>query len=479
LIASSPNSACKKKLYKYRPGSTPPVEAYTSRRRRHRRRSDPATIENGVRQSLADRVSGNLVGLWLLIAEHLRLGTWDLLCGWCRKLPSAVEPRLALQLVHESALCVPAIRERQALQNRGFELANGLPFVATDMAIHELLAAHTIAEAKDLQLALGKVRRASGHFQGRVLLIDPHRTRSYSKRRMRRHIQEKNCRAVSVAQTFFCLDGDTKQPLGFVTGTSARTVTAATPELLDLAAGVCGPDTQSKLVLADTEHFTRELLDQLHQDTRFDLLVPMPLTEKLRRRLQALPDELFTRRWAGYATAKLPYALTTSQRGPFFQFVQRLGEQGGRYSYKAFLSTSDADEVQALTAEYPKRWHLEEFFNTHQALGWDRSGSQNLNIRYGHMTMGLVAQALLHGLRQRLGLPQSEWACKTLATALLRGLEGDIRVEEDTIVVTYYNAPNVGPLEQAYTGLPAKLQAEGIDPRVPWLYDFKLDFRFR
>jgi hypothetical protein len=71
-----------------------------------------------------------------------------------------------------------------------------------------------------------------------------------------------------------------------VTGTSARTVSDATPELLDLAAAVCGPDAQSKLVLADAEHFTTELLDQLHQDSRFDLLVPMPLTAYLRRRLQ-------------------------------------------------------------------------------------------------------------------------------------------------------------------------------------------------
>jgi hypothetical protein len=42
---------------------------------------DPASLERGVRQLLADKVSGNLVGLWLLIPEHLRLGTWDLLCG--------------------------------------------------------------------------------------------------------------------------------------------------------------------------------------------------------------------------------------------------------------------------------------------------------------------------------------------------------------------------------------------------------------
>jgi hypothetical protein len=282
-----------------------------------------------------------------------------------------------------------------------------------------------------------------------------------------------------VAQTFFCLDGDTKQPVAFVTGTSARTVSAATPELLELAAGICSAAGENQLVLADAEHFTTQLLDQLHQDCRFDLLVPMPLRAQLRRQLHSLGEDQFTRHWAGYATAKLPYRLSHSERGPFFQFVQRYGERADQYQYNAFLSTRDSDEVQNLTAEYPKRWHVEEFFNTNQALGWDRAGTQNLNIRYGHMTMSLFAQAVTFQLRQRLGEPESGWACATLADKFLRGLEGDIRVEGDTIVVTYYNAPNISRLEQAYTRLPAKLSEEGINPRIPWLYDFKLDFRFR
>jgi len=29
------------------------------------------------------------------------------------------------------------------------------------------------------------------------------------------------------------------------------------------------------------------------------------------------------------------------------------------------------------------------------------------------------------------------------------------------------------------TNLPEKLAAERVDPRVPWLFNFKLDFRFR
>jgi len=34
-------------------------------------------------------------------------------------------------------------------------------------------------------------------------------------------------------------------------------------------------------------------------------------------------------------------------------------------------------------------------------------------------------------------------------------------------------------LRKYYTGLPDKLEQEGVDPRVPWLYNYKLDFRFK
>ena len=122
---------------------------------------------------------------------------------------------------------------------------------------------------------------------------------------------------------------------------------------------------------------------------------------------------------------------------------------------------------------------MEEFFNAHQALGWNRAGTLNLNIRYGQMTTALIAQAVLHQLRRRLGEPYSGWDAGHLAKSLLAGLEGDLRVCDDTIVVTYYNAPNAGQLRQHYEGLPDRLQSEHIDPHIPWLYGFKLDFRFR
>lgn len=420
-----------------------------------------------------------MVGLWLLIPEHLRLGTWDLLCGWTRESGTRIEPRLALQLVHEAALCLRGLRQRRCVALRGFELLNGLPFLAADTAVHELLGGHTVAQAQQLQVALGKVRRVSGEYAGELLLIDPHRPRSYSRRHVRKHRKDDASKPTKTAQMIFCLDGDTQQPLCCTINTSARTVTQATPELLDLAAEILDPLPTRTLVAADSEHFTAELIDHVHRNTPFDLILPVPRQRSVEQRLRAVPAERFKRQWAGYATAIVPYTPHQSQAGPYYELVQRQGERPEEWYFNSFLSTTDRDTVNALTRDYPRRWHVEEFFNTHQALGWQHAGTLNLNIRYGQMTTALLAQAVIHRLRKRLGDPYEHWDATHLANAVFRGLEGDIRVVQDTIVVTYYNAPNKEVLCRQYEDLPAKLAAENVDPHIPWLYDFQLDFRFR
>jgi len=470
----------KKKLYRCGPGREGlAIETQRTKKTLRREPADARSLERGVRQLLADKVSGSMVGLWLLVPEYLRLGVFDLLCGWTGRPAAEVEPRLALQLVGQSALCLPGLRAGRSLSQKGFEVANGLPFVASDQAIHDLLDAHTLAEAERLQGALGRLRRASGHFPGRLLAIDPHRTRSWSKRQMRLHRHKEGTAAIKMAQTFFCLDTQTSQPLCFTSGTAARTVARATPGLLRLAADILRPDPGQALVLADGEHFTAELVEGVRHDTPFDLLVPAPSQRALQARLRAVPGEAFTRRWAGYATAQTPYQFKRGQGDPFHLFIQRSGETPDDYQFRGFLSTTDRDPAEALTRDFPQRWHVEEFFNLVQDIGWARAGTQNLHIRYGQMSLALIAQAAIHQLRQRLGPTAAAWNAKHLANTVFQGIEGDLRVCHDTLVVTFYNAPEPHLLREHYEHLPEKLRAEQVDPRVPWLYGLKLDFRFR
>ncbi len=479
---SSATSACKKKLHALRP-KAPAQQVQTQRTQRKQRLApcDPASIQRQVRQLLADKISGNQVGIWLLAPEHLRLGTWDLLCAWSQSAGDALAPRMAMHLVHEAALCVNGIRRDRSLSQKGFELANGLPFVPSDAAIHELLAARSVADAQSLQLALGKIRRASGHFPARLLAIDPHRIRSFTKRQMRRHRFDSRERAEKMAQSFFALDAESSQPVCFSLASSAATVAQATPDLLALSQAILNPSAnQRPLVMADSEHYSAELIDQVREETCFDLLMPMPAPSPKASRRENFQAMAFHSRWAGYATAKAPFHMRNSRSPvPCYRFLQRSGERPEDYHYKSFLATADRDEVEDLTVAYPQRWHIEEFFKFNQALGWQRAGTLNLNIRYGQMCMALLAQAAIHQLRQRLGKPFCQWDAFHLARDLFGRIEGDLRVKEDTVIVTYYNAPNAKLLREHYENLPKRLEAEGIDPHLPWLYNFKLDFRFR
>jgi hypothetical protein len=196
--------------------------------------------------------------------------------------------------------------------------------------------------------------------------------------------------------------------------------------------------------------------------------------------------ELLCGWWAGSAStassAELALRLALQPwcfgQRKLFQFIQRCGERPEACQFKAFVSTRDSEEVEQLSRDFPQRWHVEEFFKFNQGLGWQRAGTLNLHVRYAQMSLALLAQAVLHQLRCGLGAPYENWDAPHLANGLLEAMEGDVRVEKDTILVTYYNAPNVETLRKHYEELPAKLEAEHIDPRVPWLYGFKLDFRF-
>lgn len=422
---------------------------------------------------LAEQISGTHVGLWFLIPEHLRLRSWDLLTAWSgSQQDGAIEPRLALQMVHEAALCVNGIRDRRTLRQKGFETLNGLPFVATDQAIHGLCQPRTIAESTSLQLALGQIRHAKGHYPDNVVLLDPHRIRTWSQRQMPLKKANSSVPARKNLQTFFAVGADSGQPLTFSIGSSAVTVSQATEKLIDVLNDMLPRPT---LLVADAEHFTVAILAQLAEHSKFTFLIPALRFANINRQIAEMS---FKRLWAGYAVGEgsyLPHGLDHS----FRLVVQRTGERADEYQFLPFVTTSSLPADQLMGLIYPQRWNIEEFFNTDQALGWNRASTLNLNIRYAKLTMSLIAQAAVYLFRQKLPDQFQRWTVDSLAKKFFKDIDGDIRVRDDTIIITTYNAPDPDHLKIHYQNLPKKLAAQNIDPRIPWLYNFKLDFRFR
>ena len=162
--------------------------------------------------------------------------------------------------------------------------------------------------------------------------------------------------------------------------------------------------------------------------------MPAPLT----KRVCSCFDKLeYTPLWAGYALAKTIFRF----EGSPYQFqliIQRQGERPEKYDYKPFLTTSSKNPVELLTEIFPQRWTIEEFFNFNGDMGWNRASTFNLNIRYGKQSLALLAQAATYQLKNKLPNPFKQWTAAHTAQQVLTNMEGDVRIKNDTIIVTYY-----------------------------------------
>ena len=91
--------------------------------------------------------------------------------------------------------------------------------------------------------------------------------------------------------------------------------------------------------------------------------------------------------------------------------------------------------------------------------------------------MALIPQAVIHQLKSKLLGKYKQCTAAHLAQQVLTNTEGDIRVEGVTNIITYYRDHEKLNHKQHFKNLPQILQSEGINPKNPWLFNFKPGFR--
>lgn len=431
----------------------------------------PQGNERDFREILSNKVNSAIVGLWFLAAEHLRLGTWDLIKGYTGGSDFDIAPRIAMQIINESSLCQNRVRRKNYISHQGFELLNGLGFLASDEQVHSFLDKRTVNQAQIMQEALALIRLNKGHYTGDVIAIDPHRIVSSTQRIMPMKKKQPEKPAEKMLQTFFALNTQTGQPIGFGIGSPSVNTTKATLGLLNMVAKV----NKEALVLADKEHFTEGLMRAIKHDTQFQCLVPAISNDRIKKIEKSLN---YQKQWAGYAIAESAFNFD-GHKEKYRLIVQREGETLSSFTYKSFITLSDRSALQLLSELYAERWSIEEFFNFEGDMGFDRASTFNLNIRYGKMSLALLAQAAAYQFRQKLHKPYKNWNALHLSDSIFNSLDGDIKVKNDTIIVTCYNVPKEYNLQEHYQNLPNKLISEGINPKIPWLFNFKLNFMFK
>ena len=329
-------------------------------------------------------------------------------------------------------------------------------------------------EYEQMQENLLRLRKLNGHYRDgkAVLALDPHRIPSATQRAMPKKKKRPGEPSKKMLQTFFCNDVMSGQPLGFTLASTGKTCSKAT---LDLIHFIERAGIHEGLILADKEHFTQAISDYFYHHPTLNMLIPAPNFQSVTKNFNKINYQRF---WAGYAIGETEFSYQGSPL-KYRLIVQREGEIPGQYSYKAFISTSKEDAQTLLAQTFDKRWSIEEFFNFEGHMGWNRASTFNLNIRYGKQTLALLSQAATYQLKSKLPRPYSQWSAPFLAEKVLTNMEGDIRVKDDKIIITYYKDHESLGLNKIYSHIDRQLLNEGISPKIPWLYNFKLQFRFK
>ena len=84
--------------------------------------------------------------------------------------------------------------------------------------------------------------------------------------------------------------------------------------------------------------------------------------------------------------------------------------------------------------------------------------------RYGKMTMALIAQVTIHQVKKKLPKPYTDWTADYLAKSIFCGIDGDLKIKDNTIIVALYNVPKSLNFKQHHENLPEKLLEERIEP---------------
>jgi len=194
--------------------------------------------------------------------------------------------------------------------------------------------------------------------------------------------------------------------------------------------------------------------------------------------MKRLPDLEYQTLWAGVSVAESTFSFQgDSNKYRLISQKESVGNENDRLT--PFITTSKMDAESLIMYKFPERWSIEEFFNFEGDMAWNRASTFNLNIRYGRQTMALLAHAATRRLRNNLPENYKKYNAQSLANKVLANMEGDIRVKDDKIIVTYYKDHEPLLLKDKYQNISQTLENEGVSPKIPWLFDFKLEFRFK
>jgi hypothetical protein len=320
------------------------------------------------------------------------------------------------------------------------------------------------------QIALGRRLVSLGQITaGFPVNIDGHNLKTYSRKAMKRSFITKEGRYGKAIRTFYTQDQESKKPLVALAAYSGTTVSQVTHRLAGLTRDVLEKDF---LMVADKEWYCGSLIQELHEHHGVTVLTPVKRSRKRLEEFDAVPLDKYDKTLWGNVTAV--YTTMTNFEGPLRMLLKKRPD--GKY----FALITPARDMTAHIAmpTYTKRWRIENFFADNAFLGINRLPSLNLNAIQTVLSLRLLTFHVVDNFRHDLGPAYKSKTPELIHREFVDGVQGRIQLCGDFIEVSVYGFEHEAAAAAILTNLDSKLEHAGIDPRIPWLGNRRLRFKF-
>jgi len=429
-------------------------------------------IERDVNDLLKRGITTTFAGGFFFIPYLLQLDAHTLFQSLVPPKKAGIpNDRVALGLVFESLFGLKeGIRSINPISQKDFGLLAGLPFLPSPSTQYRFLQAIPYNSSLTFQVALAKKLVQLGHVvPGSPINIDGHNIKTYSRKAMKKSYITQEGRYGKAIRTFYTQDQLSKKPLITMAAYSGTAVSQITRCITDLTRDVLD---RSFLLVADKEWYCGQLIQELHQENGVSILTPVKQSKKRLVEFEAVPlDQYDTTIFGNIATL---YTTIKNCDQPLRLFLKK-GLDG---KYFGLISPDLSLTGSVAMPTYTKRWRIEDFFLENEFLGVNRLPSLNLNLIQAMLSLRLLAYHVLDNFRHDLGPDFRNKTPKTIYRDFINGVQGRIQLRGNTIEVRIYGFQHDAVVSSLMSDLDDQLKCADVEPRIPWLRNRTIQFKF-
>ena len=431
------------------------------------------SIEHDVTNLLRKGLTTTSAGGFFFIPYLLQLDAHNLLENTGKpKLSGIPKERLGLGMIFESLFGYKVgVRSLDSVSKADFGLLAGLPFLPSPSTQYRHLQRYSIKEGLSLQSALGKKMLQLGQIKTTEspINIDAHNIKTYSRKEMKKSYITQDKKYGKAIRTFYTQDQISKKPLMAIASYSGTSVSQITEKLVKETKEIL---KRNFIMVADKEWYCGQLIQDLHKKHGVSILVPVKRSQKRLNEFETVPIDQYNNSISGNIAAV--YTTMKNFSGPLLLMLKKNpdGKFFALITPNQRLTEDDAFPI------YTKRWNIEQFFGENSFLGINHLPSLNLNAIQMTLSLRLLAFQVFDNFRNDLGAPYNRKTAKIIHREFIDGVQGQIQLKGDTIMIKIFGFEHEAAAASIFTNLENKLRSTNVDPRIPWLGNRKLAFKF-